>query len=62
MNNRCIQSGQQSTNGEHADVSFSNVILTVTMEIMTSTLKAAIIDFLPLGGRQIPNKLIDTQP
>ncbi len=52
MNNGCIQSGQQSTNSENVDMIFSSVILTVTMEMMSSTLKAAIINFLPLEGRR----------
>lgn len=54
MNNRCIQSGQQSTNSENVDISFNSVILTVTMEMMSSTLKAAMFNVLPLEGRITP--------
>lgn len=56
MNYGCIQSGQQSTNSENVDMSYSSVILTVTMEMISPTLKAAINNLWPLEGRISPKQ------
>lgn len=48
MNNRCINSRVQILR----TWSLSSVSLTVTMVMMTSTLKAAVINFWPLEGRR----------